>query len=452
MTESELTGFLRDFRILAERARHSTFIDSPTIPAALSEHLDAPAGVTPVLTERVPQHRFADFDIALDLLSRDDPEARLIGVVGAEMRFMLPLSEFASDTLERYRCGQVDYLTVPTGPDQHRSAVGFGIRLFRFRGTPVAAMQRAAHPRFGEPTATFEIMATDTDLAADLLAELRSLSAAHSVLRGQVLVIGDPDLPGSPPGLEFMTRPTLSESEVILPPAALQRVLTHVVGAAEHAALLRQHGQHLKRGVLLYGPAGTGKTHTVRHLLTRCQDHTVVLLTGPALQHIQDAAALARILQPAMVVLEDCDLVAEDRSLGSGAKPLLFEVLDAMDGLDADADVTFVLTTNRVEVLEHALAQRPGRVDLAVEIPLPDLDARGRLMTLYQGDVQYSAAALRDAAERTDGVTASFVRELMRRAVLLAATAGEEPGDQHLSAALDGLLAQSEELTRSLLG
>ena len=56
---------------------------------------------------------------------------------------------------------------------------------------------------------------------------------------------------------------------------------------------------------------------------------------------------MARALQPSIVVLEDCDLIAEDRSFGHGPQPLLFEVLDAMDGLDNDADVAFVLTTNR---------------------------------------------------------------------------------------------------------
>ena len=69
---------------------------------------------------------------------------------------------------------------------------------------------------------------------------------------------------------------------------------------------------------------------------------------------------MARALQPSIVVLEDCDLIAEDRSFGHGPQPLLFEVLDAMDGLDDDADVAFVLTTNRVEALEHALRSGPG--------------------------------------------------------------------------------------------
>ena len=87
------------------------------------------------------------------------------------------------------------------------------------------------------------------------------------------------------------------------------------VGIARHAETLRQRGQHLKRGVLLYGPPGTGKTHTVRHLIGATPEHTVVLLSGRTLGLIGAATAIARHLQPSIVVLEDCDLVAMDRGL-----------------------------------------------------------------------------------------------------------------------------------------
>ncbi len=161
---------------------------------------------------------------------------------------------------------------------------------------------------------------------------------------------------------------------------------------------------------------------------------------------------MARALQPSIVVLEDCDLIAEDRSFGHGPQPLLFEVLDAMDGLDRDADVAFVLTTNRVDMLERALAQRPGRVDLAVEIPLPALRERISLVKLYARGIPFSSDAVEGAASRTEGTTASFARELVRRAVVAAALEGVSVDDRHLSTAVDVLMDDGEALTRSLLG
>ncbi|HTU04394.1 MAG TPA: ATP-binding protein, partial [Trebonia sp.] len=216
----------------------------------------------------------------------------------------------------------------------------------------------------------------------------------------------------------------------------------------------RDAGQHLKRGLLLYGPPGTGKTHTVRYLAGKLTGTTVILLTGRSIRFIEDAATLARRLQPSMVVLEDVDLIAMDRDFSEGSSPLLFTLLDAMDGVGADADVTFVLTTNRADILEHALADRPGRVDLAVEIPRPDAGCRERLLRLYARDVAFDGDAPSVVAA-TEGVTASYIKELVRRAVLAALRAGDRPPvlrQAHFDEVLAAMNAEHQSLTRSLLG
>lgn len=197
---------------------------------------------------------------------------------------------------------------------------------------------------------------------------------------------------------------------------------------------------------------------------------TVVALTGAALNHIAAACSVARALQPSMVVVEDVDLIAEQRESRGGQHPLLFQLLNEMDGLGEDADVAFVLTTNRADMLEPALAQRPGRVDHAAELPLPDADARRRLIRLYQHDLVLDLASPADVIARTEGVTASFLKELLRRAAIHAAedAAAQDPGaaaargdtagtlltvrDAHMNAALDQLLDSRNRLTRALLG
>jgi ATP-dependent 26S proteasome regulatory subunit len=137
--------------------------------------------------------------------------------------------------------------------------------------------------------------------------------------------------------------------------------------------------------------------------------------------------------------------------------PLLFDVLNEIDGIAEDADVTFVLTTNRADLLEPALAARPGRVDLAVEVVLPDGEARRRLIDLYGRGLSLRLDDVDAVIDRTDGVTASFVKELMRKAALVSAMSSDgaeaiEVNDAHVAEALDELLSERNALTRALLG
>jgi len=91
-------------------------------------------------------------------------------------------------------------------------------------------------------------------------------------------------------------------------------------------------------------------------------------------------------------------------------------LLNEMDGLAADARILFVLTTNRPEVLEPALAARPGRVDQAIEIGLPGETERRRLVERYAGGLAISEELGAATAKRTGRVSAAFIKELMRRA------------------------------------
>ena len=457
--DDEVRAFMQQFQVLLQRMSVELGPEDEggePLVQVLTAHLGAPAEQLAVVTEEIPVHRLVDADIALEELAAPDAEARLIGIGGGDVRHHFTLGDLLQAGRfgpGRVPVGQVDYLRLATGPrpEDTRPVISAGVRLFRHGGGPVAVRVLGRNPHVGRESAVFEVLAPERGGAEELVARLREVMDERSIMRGQVITLAeDPYGPGLA-GVAFIERPALTPDDVVLPPGELDRIEHHVVGIGQHRALLQEHGQHLKRGILLYGPPGTGKTHTVRYLLSVTPGTTAVLLSGGALKHIHAAAKIARAHQPSIVVLEDVDLVAEDRSFTMGPQPLLFEVLDALDGLDADADVAFLLTTNRVEDLEVALAQRPGRVDLAAQIPLPDLDGRLALLRLY-GRHLFGDEALAAAAERAEGTTASFAKELVRRAVLGAALEETAPADRHLGEALDGLLSDSETLTRSLLG
>ena len=163
---------------------------------------------------------------------------------------------------------------------------------------------------------------------------------------------------------------------------------------------------------------------------------------------------MARELLPATVVFEDIDLVAAERMMmEAGDGGALFELLNEMEGLGEDADLLFLLTTNRADVIEPALATRPGRVDLALEIPLPDEPARRRLASLYAGPIELDPDTVDDLVERTEGLTGAFIKELMRQASLRAALEERDPATSaDVKAALDELVDERATLTRRLLG
>ncbi|MFZ7086504.1 AAA family ATPase [Curtobacterium sp. RRHDQ10] len=414
----------------------------------IRDHLGVDPQSVPVVTEDFADHRLVDADIALEVLAGDDPDA-LIGIAGDDGRFQTSVGELVANPHHRWTIGPVTYAAKAVGPTATRRVVSFGLRLFTVDGTPVVVLQRAAKPEYGRQEAGIELLCVDQERATEFLHRLRALMIEHSVLRGQVLSLARSEY-GSDAGATFLQRPVTGADEVILPDGLLDEVVGHVVGIGEQRAALLAAGQHLKRGVLLYGPPGTGKTLTIRHLLARTPGVTAVLLTGSSIAAIGAAAEIARTFQPSIVVLEDIDLVAMERH--TSPQPLLFEVLDALDGLDGDADVAFVMTTNRVAVLERALADRPGRVDLAVEVPLPGEAERVRLFRRYAGSLPFSGGALQGAAARAEGTTGSFAKELMRRSVLGAALRGAEPADDDLEGALDALLTARSALTRKLLG
>ena len=136
-----------------------------------------------------------------------------------------------------------------------------------------------------------------------------------------------------------------------------------------------------------------------------------------------------------------------------GGGSILFELLNELDGMADDADVAVVLTTNRPDLLEPALAARPGRVDLAVEIPLPDFESRRRLFELYARGMPLDAPDVDAVANKTEGVTAAFFRELLRQAALEAAERGSDvAADEDLVRATDRLLEHAGTMTRILLG
>ncbi|HEV7727395.1 MAG TPA: AAA family ATPase [Modestobacter sp.] len=409
-----------------------------------------------VVTRQLPPFEHVNLQTALDAWSAEP--ARRVEVRGIAMppHFGgITLQQLVSgEALPPLRISAPGVVDLPNGPDSTLACLRRALLVVTdARGRYVVMVQEPDEQQ--QPVLTVEVAGLPVRQAQTVLGELERERRRLNVYRGQLV-----EVTLTPMGtvrLDFLDRPTTGRDDVVLPEPVLDRIERHALGVAEHRAALVAAGQHLTRGLLLFGPPGTGKTHTAGYLLGRMTEYTRLLLTGRSLGAVGSVTELARELQPAVVVLEDVDLVAADRSFGPGGSPVLFDLLDAMDGAAADADLLFVLTTNRADLLEPALAARPGRVDVAVEIDLPDAEARRRLLELYGRHVplQVSDADVEAAIERSDGVTASFLKELLRRAALEALRDDREltaVTGKHLTRALDDLLDSTQSVTRTLLG
>ena len=426
----------------------------------IDRHLGTESIGLPVVAQQFMPFDHANVQVALSaFLSQKETTHETFGLAGQSRHH----GSFA-DILEMgwhtgVRLGRPDLVEVPIGPDETLACVQFGGFLIASDDERFAVLMRGPDEHGSTQGVMLEVLSAEPESSRSFLAEIRRLIEELNVFRGHVLSFGDSPYGHMAVGsLVFLRRPTLDRDQLVLPEGVLESIELEVLGIGEHKDRLRGGGQHIKRGILLHGPPGTGKTHTVRYLVSRTDGVTVLLLTGGGLHMVRQACALARTLQPSMVVLEDIDLIAQDRGMsGRYGNPLLFDVLNEMDGMAEDADVAFLLTTNRADILEPALAARPGRVDLAIEVPLPDASARQRLVKLYGKGLDLRLTDEDAVVTRTSGVTAAFIKELMRKSALLAASTSDGGRqivvrDEHVANSLDELLAERSTLTRVLLG
>lgn len=455
MNESDARTLAHAVKELFETAQQTLLgaADSPLVNR-ITEHLGCPMTEIPNVVLHLPSFEHVNLQRGVDAyLARHTPDATWFGIAGN--KGFLTVIDMLADAASNvgYQLGAVDYTTVATGPATSTEAVQLGLVCTSAPdGTPLVLAVQGAQEDRGEDRCHLQLLAADRATAATVREEIERHMQSQDVFRGQVLTFGMSEHRGNQL-LTFLPRPSLRATDVVLPDGVLTSIERHVVRSVEQTEALRAHGQHLKRGLLLYGPPGTGKTHTVRYLLSRLPECSVFVLSGMAMfRHLRATTALARRLAPSVVVVEDVDLIAQDRSFSPEGNPVLYELLNEMDGIGSEADVTFVLTTNRVEVVEEALTQRPGRIDLAVEVPKPDADCRERLLRLYAAGTPLDLPSADEVVTATDGVTASFIKELVRRAVLRYVDEGGPLDEVMVNAALAELTAERQALTRSILG
>lgn len=185
-----------------------------------------------------------------------------------------------------------------------------------------------------------------------------------------------------------------------------------VFGFLENREKYNKYGIR-KRGVLLHGPPGTGKTTLGRIICHYAKNNSVLWVTPDMIAEnnahkmsIKLLYELADFIGPSVILLEDLDLFTEDRDAQQG-NMALGALMNILDGINAVTNIVTVATTNRLELIEKALSNRPGRFDVIGEIGWMERPERLKMFTDRLKNCQIDAEAMSVLVDKTEEWTAA---------------------------------------------
>jgi transitional endoplasmic reticulum ATPase len=200
----------------------------------------------------------------------------------------------------------------------------------------------------------------------------------------------------------------------------------------EYPEVFDQMDMQSAKGVLLYGPPGTGKTLLAKAVANEAQSN-FISIKGPELLNkyvgesekgVREVFEKARSNAPTVVFFDEIDAIAGERGKHSGdsgvGERVVSQLLTELDGLEQLEDVVVVATTNRPDLIDSALI-RPGRLDRHVHVPVPDEEARRKILEVHTRDKPLADDVdLDDIAGRTDGYVGADLEALAREASMAA--------------------------------
>ncbi|CAH9096612.1 unnamed protein product [Cuscuta epithymum] len=200
-----------------------------------------------------------------------------------------------------------------------------------------------------------------------------------------------------------------------------------------HSEAFAQLGVSPLHGILLHGPPGCSKT-TLAKAAAHAAQASFFSLSGAELysMYVGEGEALlrntfrrARLAAPSIIFFDEADVIAAKRGGSSSRSSLVGErllstLLTEMDGLEQMKGILVLAATNRPQAIDAAL-MRPGRFDLVLYVPPPDLEARCEILRVHTRNMKLDADVdIRQVAENTDLYTGAELEGLCREAGIVA--------------------------------
>lgn len=195
--------------------------------------------------------------------------------------------------------------------------------------------------------------------------------------------------------MELVEAPDVSYEQVGGLEGQIQEIRETVELPLTNPAIFKDIGIEPPRGVLLYGLPGTGKTMLAKAVAHESRA-TFIHMSGSELVHkfigegaqlVRDIFQMAREKAPSIIFIDEIDAVGSirthDGTTGSAeVNRTMMQLLAEMDGFRTRGDIKIIAATNRIDILDPALL-RPGRFDRIIEIPMPSLEGRLKILEIH---------------------------------------------------------------------
>lgn len=273
----------------------------------------------------------------------------------------------------------------------------------------------------------------DKIAVADLVAEAKKILNKDSIYRGKAICVKFPDEDDDDFNIHdcpsFLDVDTVNENELVFNNDLMQLVEANLFTPIEMTDEVRKRNIPLKRGVLLEGSHGTGKTLTAYIAAKKCVRNNWTFIY---LEHTRDLASaieFAKSYQPAMIFAEDIDSIMQNvDNTRDSRDEAVNHILNTIDGVSTkNTEIVVVLTTNYIDEVSQALL-RPGRLDAVLSIEPPDPIAVDKLIRQYAGELLLDNMPLPRVSKRLQGQIPASIREVVERSKLIAI--GRAQGDE----------------------
>lgn len=293
-----------------------------------------------------------------------------------------------------------------------------------------------------------KLKSKEKKVVMEIVEAVREYASKQSIYKGRCVTL-DRDQSGGidyDHPLDFFD--PFSGAEVPIFNAATEKLIeTTLLAPVQNAQRCRDMKIPLKRGILLEGPYGTGKTLTARQAARVASENGWTFIHVTASQALKYGLQFAKMYQPCVLFAEDIDRITANRNEGAN------DLINEIDGIVGKADeIITVLTTNFANKIDKAML-RPGRLDAVISLREPDAEAVQRLVRYYARDLLEEGTDLTDVGQLLAGKIPATIREVVERSKLdMIVTGAECITADHLTIASEGMRNHMELLANASEG